>query len=502
MISKELEAKILRLYHIEKWKIGTISTQLHVHHSAVRRVLAQSGAKEVVRMKRASMIEPFLPFVKQTLERYPRLTASRLYQMVRERGYPGGPDHFRHLIGLHRPRRPAEAYQRLRTLPGEQGQVDWAHFGKIRIGRAERGLVAFVMVLSYSRQIFLRFFLDQRMENFLRGHQGAFRAWGGCPRVLLYDNLKSAVLERRGDAIRFHPTLLQFAGHWRYEPRPVAVGRGNEKGRVERAIRYARSSFFAARQWTDLDDLNAQADTWCATLAAQRRCPEDRTLTVAEAFLKEQPLLLPVAEDEFPTQERIEVSVGKTPYVRFDLNDYSIPHDRVRRTLVVLATPERVSILEGNDVLATHPRSYSRDEQIEDPSHLEALTREKRAARRHRGTDRLHHAAPATQKLLVAVASRGQNLSVATTSLLRLLDTYGATRLQQATLEALERGSPHPRTVQLILETPTSTPPAPPRMRIPLPDDPRVRDLVVVPHALDEYDAPLDEDQEDADDKR
>ena len=229
MICKELEAKILRLYHIEKWKIGTISTQLHVHHSVVRRVLAQSGVQEAVKMKRPSMIEPYLPLIKQTLKQYPRLTASRLYQMVKGRGYPGGPDHFRHLIALHRPRRKAEAYQRLRTLPGEQGQVDWAHFGKIRIGRAERSLVAFVMVLSYSRQIFLRFFLDQRMENFLRGHQAAFRAWEGCPRILLYDNLKSAVLERQDDAIRFHPTLLQFAGHWRFEPRPVAVGRGNEK---------------------------------------------------------------------------------------------------------------------------------------------------------------------------------------------------------------------------------------------------------------------------------
>jgi transposase len=89
--------------------------------------------------------------------------------------------------------------------------------------------MAFVMVLSYSRQIFLRFFLDARMENFLRGHVATFEAWQGIPRVLLYDNLKSAVLERRGDAIRFHPTLLGFAGHYRYEPRPVAVARGNEK---------------------------------------------------------------------------------------------------------------------------------------------------------------------------------------------------------------------------------------------------------------------------------
>ena len=93
--------------------------------------------------------------------------------------------------------------------------------------------MAFVMVLSYSRQIFLRFFLDARLESFLRGHAEAFTVWSGVPRVLLYDNLKSAVLERRGDAIRFHPALIDFARHHHFEPRPVAVGRGNETDEVE-----------------------------------------------------------------------------------------------------------------------------------------------------------------------------------------------------------------------------------------------------------------------------
>ena len=100
-----------------------------------------------------------------------------------------------------------------------------------------------VPVLSHARQIFLRFFPDAGMASFLRGHVAAFTAWNGVPRVLLYDNLKSVVLDRRGDAIRFHPSLLGFAGHYRYEPRPVAVARGNEKGRVERAIRYVRDCF-------------------------------------------------------------------------------------------------------------------------------------------------------------------------------------------------------------------------------------------------------------------
>jgi transposase len=255
----DIEAKILRYYHAEKWKVGTIARQLHIHHNVVCRVLAQAGLPRLGAPPRPSKIDLYLPFIRQTLESFPTLTASRLYAMARERGYTGRPDHFRHLIARHRPRRKAEAYLRLRCLPGEQGQVDWAHFGHIEIGRARRPLMAFVMVLSHSRQIFLRFFLDARMENFLRGHFGAFTAWGGVPRVLLYDNLKSAVLERHGDAIRFHPTLLSFAGHYRYEPRPVAVARGNEKGRVERAIRYVRDSFFAARGFKDLDDLNAQS---------------------------------------------------------------------------------------------------------------------------------------------------------------------------------------------------------------------------------------------------
>src|SRR5688500_3917437 len=179
--------------------------------------------------------------------------------MARERGYPGSPDHFRHQVALYRPRPSAEAYLRLRTLAGEQSQVDWAHFGRLAVGRALRPLMAFVMVLSYSRQLFLRFYLGASMSSFLDGHVQAFNFFRGVSRECLYDNLKSAVLERIGDAIRFNPTLLELAAWYHFQPRPVAIARGNEKGRVERAIRFARERFFAARRFADLADLNAQA---------------------------------------------------------------------------------------------------------------------------------------------------------------------------------------------------------------------------------------------------
>ena len=127
VIPPDIEAQILRYYHAEKWTVGTIARQLHVHHSVVRRVLAQAGLPRIGAVQRPSPVDAYLPLIRETLEKFPTLTASRLFTMAHERGYRGSPDHFRHLVAQHRPRRPAEAYLRLRSLPGEQAQVDWGH---------------------------------------------------------------------------------------------------------------------------------------------------------------------------------------------------------------------------------------------------------------------------------------------------------------------------------------------------------------------------------------
>jgi len=488
MISPQLQAEILRLYHVEKWRVGTIAGQFGLHHSVVTRVLAQDGVPPSKR-PRPARLDPYLPFILATWKQYPRLPASRLYDMCRQRGYRGSPHHFRHRVASHRPRPAAEAYLRLRTLPGEQCQVDWGHFGQVTLGRASRPLLAFVMVLSYSRRIFLRFFLGQQTENFLRGHEEAFQAWGGVARVVLYDNLKSAVLERQGDAIRFNPLLLEFARHYRFAPRPVAVARGNEKGRVERAISYVRRAFFLARRFRDVEDLNRQAREWCDGPACQRRWVEDDRLTVAEAFEKERALLLPLPPAPFPTDERRELAVGKTPYVRFDHNDYSVPHELVRQVVVVVASLQTVRILHGHAVVAEHRRCFDRRQQIEDPAHVERLVEYKRRARAHRSLDRLAAAAPASRDLLTCLAQRGANLSSATTRLLRLLDEFGAARLEPAIREALDKDIPHPHAVRQILERQRRAEGRRPALPVNLPEDPRVRDLTVRPHPLESYDA-------------
>jgi len=495
-IPPDTEAQILRYYHAERWRIGTIAKQLRVHRDTVTRVLAQAGLPRMEKLHRPSKIDPYLPFIHETLSKFPTLRASRLHAMVQERGYRGGQSRFRHIIACHRPRPPAEAYLRLRTLPGEQAQVDWGHFGHVTIGRARRPLMAFVAVLSFSRQIFLRFFLDARMENFLRGHVGAFTAWNAAPRVILYDNLRSAVLERRGDAIRFNPALLDFAGHYRYEPRPVAIARGNEKGRVERAIRYVRDSFFAGRQFADVDDLNVQADNWCWGAAADRRCPEQDTLSVREAFAEEAQLLLKLPDNAYPLLERVSVSARKTPYVRFDKNDYSLPHTHVRRPLTVLADLNEVRIVDGQQILACHRRCYDKGVQIEDPAHIRALVEQKQDARQQRGADRLSNAAPASKTLLVRAAERGKNLGSITGAMLRLLDRYGAAELQAAIIEALDRNMPDPSDVRLILERRREGRRQAPPVNMTLPAHVQARDTAVRPHSLETYDALKDHNHE------
>jgi transposase len=164
---------------------------------------------------RASVVDPYLGFLREVLDQHPRLRATRIYQMARDRGYAGGVGQLRRAVARLRPQI-REPFLRLQTFPGEQAQVDWAHFGQVQVGRARRALSCFVMTLSYSRALYLEFFFDQTMENFLRGHVRAFQVWGGQPRVILYDFVpghKIIVLWR-----------VALCGHWRARPHTNRLG--------------------------------------------------------------------------------------------------------------------------------------------------------------------------------------------------------------------------------------------------------------------------------------
>jgi transposase len=482
MIDAEMRVKIRRYFYAEHWKVGTIAQALGVHPDTVRR------AVEVERFHRAeqlrsSKLDPYVGFVRQTLETHPGLCATRLEQMLRERGYRGSARNLRRAVARLRPQH-HEAFLRMQVFAGEQAQVDWASFGTVMIGRARRALSCFVMTLSWSRALYLEFFFDQTMESFLRGHVNAFQSFSGVARIHLYDNLKSAVLERHGNQIHFNPRLLELAGHYHFEPCPCQVRAGNQKGRVERAIRFVRDSFWAARTFTTLEECNRQALRWRDEVAHQRPWPDDRDRTVAEVFAEERPRLLPLPLHAFDTDRIVAVRAAKTIYVRFDDNDYSIPPEAVGRELMLAASDTEVRILDGTREIARHRRSYNRQQLVLDPAHQQALLGIKRKARESTRNGRLEVAVPESAQLLENAFAAGESAAQQTTQLLELLDRYGEKALRHAVHEAIERNTPRASSVAFLLRQSHRTAPLP----LDLSRHPQAQNLNVRPHDLETYD--------------
>ncbi len=451
-IDEDTRATIVRLSRAEGWAVGTIARHLGVHHGTVTRALKASGQE---RRPRAKLIDPFVAFLGERLEASPDLPASTLWRQVVALGYRGGEDHFRHdlrRLGLRPVKRP-EPSLRLSFLPGEQAQVDWAEFGKVRIGRAERRLMGLLVTLSYSRQTVLSLFHDARMASFLQGHVEAFAAFGGVPRRLLYDNLKSAVVTRRGKAVTYHPMLLGLAAHYAFEPSAAWPRSPQEKGRVERRVRFARTGFFAGRDITvPLGELNAAVREWCFGAAAERPWPDDDSLLVRDAFAREREHLIVLPADPFPHHEVRPVRIDKTCHARFDTNDYSVPGSFSKALLTLVADRDEVRILDGADEVARHRRSYDRKQAVTDPEHARAIAAGKRRARSMSVRDRVLRTVPRAEEMLARAGTNGRNVASCARMLETLLNAHGADALDRAVATALERGSCHPETVRVIIE--------------------------------------------------
>ncbi len=475
MIDLETLTRIRQLYYGEHWRVGTIAAELGLHHATVEGALRdETRAKPA---PRPSRFDPFVGFAHEMLEKYPRLRATRLWQMLRERGCTLSVRQVRDKVKGLRPA-PREAFLVRRTFRAEEGQVDWASFGHVTIGAARRALSAFVLTLTFSRWIFLRFFLDQSLENFLRGHVYAFADLQGSPRHLLYDNLRAAVAQRHGSAVRFNTRLLELASHYHFSPRACAPARGSEKGAVERA----------ARSFTTIDDLNRQALSWRDEIAGARRWIGDDRKTVADAFREEAVHLLPLPEHPFETHLVTPIRSDKTIYVRFDLNDYSIPPNLVGRPLSLVASETAVRILDGSLEVARHCRSYDRHRRIDDPAHVEALLVEKQRAHGSTPNARLLGAVPAAEALLEASFRRGESISSITQKLLLLLDDYGAEELRDAVEEALARQTPRVSSIAFILGKRRRAAQRKMSLPVDLSRRPDLKDLYVKPHSSETYD--------------
>lgn len=481
----ELEAEIVRLHYAEHWRVGTIATQLDTHPDVVRRVLG-IGAPRAPSQLRPRLVDPYREFIDDTLRRYPKLRATRLYDMLRERGYTGAVRTLREYVALVRPKPKREIYLATETMAGEQAQVDWAYVDKIQVPGGERALWLFVMVLAHSRALWGEFVLDLSVHSLVRSLVRASIAFGGSTRQWLFDNPKTVVLERVGTAVRFHPTLLALCAQMRVEPRLCAVARPEHKGKVERAIRYLRDRFLAGRRILGVDEGNRALAKFLVEVAHQRPHPVHHQRTVGDVLADEKARLLALP-DPLPVTDFVEpVKPDAQAFVRFDGNRYSVPTDVADRVLTLVADDRTVRLVDGQTTVAEHARSWGKKQILEKPEHRTALVAERKAAAQLKGRDRLRAVAPAFDRVLDKWTGAGGSLAVRVTRAIKLLDLYGDDVFAAAVADVVERELADLGALAMACEKHRKDRRRAVPVELVLPD--HLDDADVIPHDLERYD--------------
>ena len=434
-MNAELWAEAKRLYTIEKMRITDIARQLRVDRKTVRRAIQSERVPVIVRAKpQRTLLSPYTGYLDERLRTYPRLPATVLWQELKKQGYPGSlrilQDYLKGIRGQAK-----EVFLRIETHPGEQAQCDWANCGSVQVGKVRRNLSAFVMVLSYSRLLYVEFTLSQCLEDFIQCHVNAFRYFGGVPKKILYDNLKTVVLSRLGSDIRFNPQFMEFSGVFGFEPVPCNVARGNEKGKVENGIYYLRINFLSGREpaWPDS---NRDVQAWLQEVANVRkhRTTGERPI---DRWEREKPFLIPLSQRPYNTAITRAVRSSHQALVRFQGNFYSVPHLYAYKTLVLQATSSHVRILLDLQELAVHPRSYDRGVVVDDPKHYEGVLSTKR---NHFGliiTKRFCELGPVAGAFLDGLKRADVHPSRHLQQILNLVRTYG----QEDVLSAMEHAA-------------------------------------------------------------
>lgn len=359
MIDQSRINQVKHLYEVEKLTMRQIAMQIRMCTKTVSSII--TGKPRPKRQKKPSLISPFLRLIAEWYEKYPRLRATQVYERLKTYGYQGGYGLVIEHTGKLR-KKTREVYHELDFLPGEAAQIDWMEatlsFGKV---------YGFVYILAYSRYLFVHFYPRSSLEFFLDGHIRAYGEIGGIPRNCWYDNLRSVVIQRKPELI-LNAHFLDFARHYGFSIHPCTPGRANEKGRVERVIRDIRA-FIEGDDFVDIADLNRKAAVWRKekngkTHRATKKIPFDA--------LREEPLI-PLPAISYRACRMVPASIGKTAFIEFETNRYSVPGEYAGTGAMLRVYVDRIEIFAKDRLVATHRRSFGRNEKIEHPSHRERL---------------------------------------------------------------------------------------------------------------------------------
>lgn len=485
MISDDLRSEIRRLFYVRHFTANAIAASLGIHRDTVMKALELRVAERVAA---ESELDRFERKIKETLEIYPKLQGTRIHQMLKDQGYNGSLRHLRRRIrSLRKPIRD-RFYMKPSYLAGECAQVDWAHVGTLKVGRAERKLSAFVMVLAWSRRMFVRFTFDQKIETLLDCHVKAFVVLGGVPRSILYDNMKTVVTERIGQSIRYHESLLEFCQHWLFQPSVCAPYQPQSKGRVERSIRYFKGAFLEARPISDIESLNSEVLVWCETEARERKWPEDPTRMVSDAFSEEQKVLIELPEKLHFPPRKLSIKADRYGYIHFDRNLYSVPLAAASIPLTLWIYEKTIVITDGKDELARHPRSYDAGQKIEENSHRDEINAYRNKPRISQAIARLSAELPNLEALIRQWIDFHLDTKALTNFLSKAKDLHGAGLINQVIVRAHDQRATRVQDLSRYLYELLQTAEPNPPLDLILPDNPSVKELSIRSHDLKLYD--------------
>jgi transposase len=373
MITWEGWMDILTLYR-KGLSISEISRRTgHTRKTVRKYVQAKKPPTYKPRPKRPSILEPYKPYLRKRMAEGV-FNCSKLWDEIRSQGYHGGKTIVKEFVKPYRKSQKELATVRFETGPGEQAQIDWAHFGKIFHEGRWRKLYAFLMTLGYSRAMYLEFTTSKDTEHFLKCQMNAFCYFGGVPQEVLVA-IKSAVLWRDGPRVGWNPRYLDFAAHYGFIPRACWPYRAQTKGKVENGIGYVRGNFWVGLKFTDLADLNEQAQSWLNQVANVRIHQTTRAVPF-ERLREERDKLVPIDEvapydPSYITQRK----VTKDCLVSYRGVRYSVPHPYVGKVVTIREPVEDgvIHIHFQAKRIATHPKSHKKGAYLINKEHYVGL---------------------------------------------------------------------------------------------------------------------------------
>jgi transposase len=414
-------------------------------------VRAAPMAYRLQKPREAPVIGPYKQRINELLKeskqqkRKQRYTARRIYEIVRGEGYAGSEGAVHNYVSRERRKGEyKEKYIPLEFEAGQDGQVDWGEAEVILAG--ERVTVQlFILRLNYSKARFVMAFPFQKQEAFFEGHNQAFRFFGGVPRRLTYDNLKTAVfkiLSRRNR--QEQEAFKRFRSYYLFESNYCNPAQGHEKGGVENDVGYVQRNFMTPLlEVNSFEELNALL--WQACQDNLHRRGRGQLASVADLLADERSHFLPLPAELFPACVSAPVKPNGYSQVALDTNRYSVPVENGNDQLVLRAYPFRVEILLGEKVIAAHPRCFGREQDVLDPLHYLNLLEQRPAAFEHAKPLRhwRKHWPQDYDRLLEALRSRlpeGRGVKEFI-AVLKLHRDHPANQVEQAVRAALEVGA-------------------------------------------------------------